>query len=102
MKPIHRKKIQRGIRRSDAPCSESNSQRTADAGAQSMNVGNYTQKELGSFYGFTKLDGGAKAWRLVVVWHTRIFVDFGQRPKHQPHGELNYSPPRDRATTVSI
>src|SRR5229473_718832 len=36
MRPRARRKIQRGRRRSDAPCSESNSQRKADPGDQSF------------------------------------------------------------------
>src|SRR6267378_2912326 len=36
MRPRARRKIQRGSRRSDAPCSESNSQRKADPGDQSF------------------------------------------------------------------
>jgi len=60
MKPSQRKKSQRGIRRSDAPCSESNSQRTADAGAQSMNVGNYTQREVSAFLWGYEVNGGTK------------------------------------------
>src|SRR6266705_3087587 len=42
MRPSARKKIQREIKRSEAPCSESNNHRTADAGAQFH--------ELGSLY----------------------------------------------------
>src|SRR5580658_2323393 len=44
MPPSARKKSQRGIRRSEAPCSESNNQRKA-AGNQSMSVSNYTDRE---------------------------------------------------------
>jgi len=43
MKPRARRKSQRGIRRFEAPCFESNSERMADAGAQSMSVGHYTE-----------------------------------------------------------
>ncbi len=43
MQPSARKKSQRGIRRSDAPCSESNNQRKA-AGTQSMSASNYSER----------------------------------------------------------
>jgi len=61
MQPSARKKIQRGIRRPNAPCSESsseaNSQRKA-AGIQSMSVSNYSdiiERGVVSF-------GDAAAW----------------------------------------
>src|SRR5437867_1402323 len=38
-----RKKSQRGIKRSEAPCSEANNQRTTDAGAQSMSLAHYIE-----------------------------------------------------------
>src|SRR5580700_7106778 len=48
MPPNARKKIQRGIRRSDAPCSESNSQRMA-VGTQSIDVRNYNDRRRECF-----------------------------------------------------
>src|SRR5271157_3018468 len=44
MPPRARKKSQRGIRRSDAPCSESKNQRIA-AGTLFMSVSNYTETQ---------------------------------------------------------
>ena len=43
MRPSARKKIQREIKRSEAPCSEANNQRTTDAGAQSMSLAHYIE-----------------------------------------------------------
>src|SRR5207244_10377126 len=43
MRPSARKKIQREIKRSQAPCSEANNQRTTDAGAQSMSLAHYIE-----------------------------------------------------------
>src|SRR5213593_3406978 len=43
MRPSARKKSQRGIKRSEAPCSEANNQRTTDAGAQSMSLAHYIE-----------------------------------------------------------
>src|SRR5438874_6492986 len=43
MRPSARKKIQREIKRSEAPCSESNNHRTTDAGAQSMSLAHYIE-----------------------------------------------------------
>jgi len=41
MSPSARKKIQRGSRRFEAPCSESNSQPMMDAGVHAMMDGHY-------------------------------------------------------------
>src|SRR5437016_2830941 len=43
MRPSARKKIQREIKRSEAPCSEANNQRTTDAGAKSMSLAHYIE-----------------------------------------------------------
>src|SRR6266513_4128028 len=43
MRPSVRKKIQREIKRSESPCSESNNHRTTDAGAQSMSLAHYIE-----------------------------------------------------------
>src|SRR5438309_1387435 len=45
MRPSARKKIQREIKRSEAPCSKANNQRTTDAGAQAIDLGG-TNREV--------------------------------------------------------
>src|SRR5438552_16799053 len=43
MRPSARKNSQREIERSETPCSEASSQRTTDAGAQSMSLAQYNE-----------------------------------------------------------
>src|SRR5438876_11963631 len=43
MRPSARKKIQREIKRSEAPGSEANNQRTTDAGAESMSLAHHIE-----------------------------------------------------------
>src|SRR5207244_11457270 len=77
MRPSARKKSQREIKRSEAPCSESNNQRTADAGAQSMSLAHYIEDgKLGRERAGADL-GRLQAWKL-SIW---MLQTVGRRPR---------------------
>src|SRR5438132_13038961 len=64
MRPSARKNIQREIKRSESPCSESNNHRTTDAGAQSMSLAHYIE------------DGKSRGNGLAPTWADGRLVNF--------------------------
>src|SRR3989442_15509020 len=97
MRPSARKKSQREIKRSEAPCSESNNQRTADAGAQSMSLAHYIEDgKLGRERAGADL-GRLQAWKL-SIW---ILQTVGRRPRWSCYA-CTFAPESEVPRTIRI